>query len=76
MFSEEGCPAVVTAGNPPDSLLAVELRNPLEQPLAPDEHGCQRREKKCIPDDDDDDGNGAQCRLLSTSTAYSDRGRV
>ena len=27
MFFEEGCPVVVTAGNSPESLLAVELRD-------------------------------------------------
>jgi hypothetical protein len=30
MFFKEGCPVVVTAGNSPESLLAVELRDPLE----------------------------------------------
>jgi hypothetical protein len=30
MLFEEGCPAVVTAVNPLESLLAVELRDPLE----------------------------------------------
>jgi hypothetical protein len=60
MFFEEGCPALVTAANPLDSLLTIGLRDPPEQPLAPGEQGCQRREEEHIPDADDDDGDGAQ----------------
>ena len=76
MFFEEGCPALITAANPLDSLLTIRLRDPPQQPLAPGEQSCQRGEENDIPDDDDD-SDGAHCRLPSTTPAYSsDRDRV